>query len=418
MLKNYIKIAWKVLLRRKFFTFVSLFGISITLTVLMVVAALLTHALAPAEPGSGLDRSLLVGFVELYGEKIHMVTSPSYYFLNNHVKTMTTPELVSIHSRHVTTYNYVRGKKLELKLKFTDSEFWDIVELDFLEGRPYDRAAVDNASPVAVVTRKTGQEYFGEESPLDKYIEADGINYRVIGVIANEEIPAWEAFADIYAPVTTSKSDLKRPGFHGIFGAYVLARDKSDFRGIKNELANRVKNIEPVGDITFDSMLCYIGSMTDFVGARLIGGGISVGEGVDGAGTYLILLIIAGMVLFMLLPTINLVNINVSRIIERSSEIGIRKAFGASSRTLVGQFIVENVILTLIGGTIGFIISITALEIVSGSGLVPYGHFKLDIRIFLYCLAICLFFALFSGVYPAFKMSRLHPVEALRGVEQ
>ena len=115
---------------------------------------------------------------------------------------------------------------------------------------------------------------------------------------------------------------------------------------------------------------------------------------------------------------INPFNINVSRIIERSSEIGIRKAFGASSRTLVGQFIVENVILTLIGGTVGFLISITALEIVSGSGIVPYGEFTLNIRIFLYCFAICLFFALFSGVYPAFKMSRLHPVDALRGVEQ
>ena len=44
----------------------------------------------------------------------------------------------------------------------------------------------------------------------------------------------------------------------------------------------------------------------------------------------------------MLLPTVNLVNINLSRILERASEIGVRKAFGASSRTLVGQFVVEN----------------------------------------------------------------------------
>ena len=52
----------------------------------------------------------------------------------------------------------------------------------------------------------------------------------------------------------------------------------------------------------------------------------------------------------MLLPAINLVNLNVSRILERASEIGVRKAFGASSRTLVGQFVVENVVLTLVGG--------------------------------------------------------------------
>ena len=55
----------------------------------------------------------------------------------------------------------------------------------------------------------------------------------------------------------------------------------------------------------------------------------------------------------MLLPAVNLININVSRIMERASEIGVRKAFGASSLTLVGQFVVENVLLTLIGGAIG-----------------------------------------------------------------
>ena len=64
------------------------------------------------------------------------------------------------------------------------------------------------------------------------------------------------------------------------------------------------------------------------------------------------------MVLFMLLPTVNLVNINLSRILDRSSEIGVRKAFGASSRTLVGQFVVENVVLTLIGAGIGLVLAV------------------------------------------------------------
>ena len=58
--------------------------------------------------------------------------------------------------------------------------------------------------------------------------------------------------------------------------------------------------------------------------------------------------------LFITLPTMNLVSINLSRIMERASEIGVRKAFGASSRTLVGQFVMENVVLTVIGGAIGF----------------------------------------------------------------
>ena len=121
------------------------------------------------------------------------------------------------------------------------------------------------------------------------------------------------------------------------------------------------------------------------------------------------------MILFMLLPTINLININVSRILERSSEIGIRKAFGASSRTLVGQFIVENLILTAIGGAIGFVGAILVLSTISSSGLIPYVWFEVNLRIFTYGMALILFFGVFSGVYPAWKMSRLNPVDALRG---
>ena len=67
----------------------------------------------------------------------------------------------------------------------------------------------------------------------------------------------------------------------------------------------------------------------------------------DGTGlSFLITVAVIFILFFMLLPTLNLVNINISRIMERSSEIGVRKAFGASSKTLVWQFITENIILT------------------------------------------------------------------------
>ena len=130
---------------------------------------------------------------------------------------------------------------------------------------------------------------------------------------------------------------------------------------------------------------------------------------------FLLATIIAMMILFMILPAVNLININVSRILERASEIGVRKAFGASSWTLVGQFIVENVLLTLIGGVIGFIGSIFVLRAISASGLIPYAEFHLNYRIFLYGMLLAVFFGLFSGVYPAWKMSRLNPVQALKG---
>jgi putative ABC transport system permease protein len=112
------------------------------------------------------------------------------------------------------------------------------------------------------------------------------------------------------------------------------------------------------------------------------------------------------------------VNLNMSRIMERASEIGVRKAFGASSRTLVGQFIVENLVLTMIGGAAGLVLSAIALRLLNSSGLIPYAQFQLNLRVFLYGLALALFFGVLSGVYPAWRMSRLHPVQALKGASR
>ena len=118
--------------------------------------------------------------------------------------------------------------------------------------------------------------------------------------------------------------------------------------------------------------------------------------------------------LVMLLPTLNLVNINITRIMERSSEIGVRKAFGASSRTLVYQFIVENIILTLLGGAIGVILSLIALQVLNGANLIPNLVLTLNFTVLGIGLLICFFFGLLSGVYPAWRMSTLNVVTALK----
>ncbi len=123
------------------------------------------------------------------------------------------------------------------------------------------------------------------------------------------------------------------------------------------------------------------------------------------------------MLLFMMLPTLNLININTSRIMERASEIGIRKAFGASTSTLTVQFIIENIILTFIGGAIGLIIAFVALNIIESSGIIPHAELNINYKVFLAAIALCLIFGFLSGVLPAFRMSRLQVVQAIKGGE-
>src|SRR5687767_2160553 len=98
MLRNYLLIAAKVLLRRKFFTFISLFGISFTLVVLMVATAMLDHIFGPHMPERKNDRTLGVYFMRMQNnEGFNMNGSPGYKFLNTYVRTLTGPEKISIH---------------------------------------------------------------------------------------------------------------------------------------------------------------------------------------------------------------------------------------------------------------------------------------------------------------------------------
>ena len=118
--------------------------------------------------------------------------------------------------------------------------------------------------------------------------------------------------------------------------------------------------------------------------------------------------------ILMILPTMNLVNINITRIMERSSEIGVRKAFGASSSTLVYQFIVENVILTLLGGVIGVILSFIVLQVLNSAHLIANLELSINFTVLFIGLLVCLVFGLISGVYPAWRMSKLNVVTALK----
>jgi putative ABC transport system permease protein len=126
--------------------------------------------------------------------------------------------------------------------------------------------------------------------------------------------------------------------------------------------------------------------------------------------------VLAGIaVLFALLPTVNLVNLTLSRIYERTAEIGVRKAFGAPTRSLVFQFVLENVVLTVLGGVLALAASALVLRGINASGLIPYADLQLNGRILAQGLLLAVAFGILSGAWPAWRMARLHPVVALKG---
>ncbi len=409
MLRNYVKVAFKVLLRRKFFTFISLFAISFTLIVLMVAVALLDHVVGPLPVETRWDRTLGIAHMQMTGPQSRQTSAPGYGFLNRYARNLPNVEQTSFFSRGKAAYSYKDGQKIKSYLKRTDGEYWQILDFTFIEGAPFTPDDERNASFVAVINEATRRKFFDDQPAVGQTLEIDGQRFRVVGVVAN--VPGFSdvPFADVWVPISTSKTRAHENQFMGGFGAMIVARSSADIPAIKEEFQSRLARVELPDPKTYKEMSGLLETHLELK-ARLVNGDNS-----PGSPARLIATVLIAMVLFMLLPTINLININVSRILERASEIGVRKAFGASSWTLVGQFIVENVLITLVGGVIGFLGSLAVLAAISQSGVLPYAEFGLNYRIFLFGLLIALFFGLFSGVYPAWKMSRLHPVQALKG---
>jgi putative ABC transport system permease protein len=245
-------------------------------------------------------------------------------------------------------------------------------------------------------------------------LEVGGQRFQVVGVVRDVPILRLVPFSDVWVPYTTDRSDAYRRELVGDMMGLFLARSTADLPAIREEVRARVATI-PTDDKDFEKIVAHAETLVDTAARVLVTGGDAE---VEGPGNRLRLALVVLALLFMLLPAVNLVNLNVSRIMERASEIGVRKSFGASSAVLVGQFLVENLALTLIGGAVGFVVSAWLLWMINASGVILYADLRMNLRIFGAGLAFAVFFGTMSGVYPAWRMSRLEPVQALKGASR
>jgi putative ABC transport system permease protein len=410
MLTNYLKLAFKVLMRRKFFTFVSLFGTSVTLLVLMIAAAMLDHSFAPLAPEVRMDRTLLISYMAMRGPENEWSGDPGYGFLDRYCRDIPHVERMSIFTGAHGIATFVGGEKVELQLRRTDAEYWNILDYAFVAGQAYGAAEVTDGTRAAVVSESAARALFGRQPAVGRSFEAEGQRFTVIGVVRNVSRVRDCAWADVWAPLTTLPNDAWKTALMGDCNAMLLADARRNFPAIRAEFAARLPHVVMTEPDRYQKMAGSPRTRLEDVAAEAAG----TTHDVPRTGLFIGVLVLLAL-LFMLLPAINLVNMNISRIFERVSEIGVRKAFGASTGHLVGQFIVENIVLALLGGAIGFVLSVGALHLINQSGWIPNADFRVNPRIFLYGLGLSLFFGVLSGAYPAWRMARLDPIEALRG---
>ena len=402
--------------RRKFYTFISLFGISLTLTVLLVIAAFFDNLFAPNYPAINRERMLYATRIELR-DTAHgntSISSLSHHFIKTYMMTLKTPERVSAVG-NLNLDTYLNGQKADLKIKYTDVNFWNMTGFEFLEGKAFNEATIKGNDNAIVLNSDIRDKYFGKDVPVTgKTVTIGNDLFHVVGVVRGcPEMQGFFVVGDIYMPYTLDKNLNENKTYFGRYDALILAKNAADLAEIKTEFAAVLPKIPLPKEKDFTPQLIYVlpeTAINNFIY------NIS-GSGNDSGKALFTTVLTCFVLLFMSLPALNLVNINISRIMERASEIGIRKAFGASASTLTVQFIVENLILTIIGGVLALIFSGLVIAYLNQKGIANYDYLTLKINwtVAIVAFFLSLVFGLLSGVYPAWRMAKLSVVNALKG---
>lgn len=274
----------------------------------------------------------------------------------------------------------------------TNSSFISMGKVNLETGRFITESDMENNMKVAVIGGAVKRKLFPNENPIGQNIKISGTNFTVIGLL-EEKMNGAEGTDDdmVIIPVNVAQRTLKIKNVT-MFMASATASDTVDLamQHIENFLYNIYRDSDKYMCFSQESVLGILGNISSIM--MIILGSIAT-----------ISLVVGG---------IGIMNIMLVSVSERTREIGIRKAIGAKKKDILVQFLIEALMLTGIGGLMGILFGVLIIKYVIGAFeiITPVYSMPWIIASF----SISLIIGVVFGIFPAYKASKLSPIEALR----
>ncbi|MCD8054823.1 MAG: ABC transporter permease [Lachnospiraceae bacterium] len=281
----------------------------------------------------------------------------------------------------------------------TTPSYYNVEGLNLLLGRFLKTTDVDNNNYVCVINETTATDLIGYLDCLGEEIYLDGMKFTVVGVLEDDDSSLTSVFSSgslvAYIPYTTL---LRLPSSVStdITEFYVSAEDESDTEtaeeAITALLMDRFEEDEDAFTVSSQNVLEDAVSSITSVLAVLLGGIAAISLVVGGIG---------------------IMNIMMVTVTERTREIGIRKAIGATRGEILRQFLLEAIVLCMIGCAIGIFTSWVILELVTVAVSSLSLSFEMDGTVMLIAIVFCFLIGVIFGLYPANKAAKMKPIDAL-----
>jgi putative ABC transport system permease protein len=282
----------------------------------------------------------------------------------------------------------------------TTPELLEIRDWPLVSGRPFTQQDIDGATKVCLLGKTVADNLFGGIDPIGQVVRIKKVPFTVIGVLAPKGQSTWGQDQDdmIFVPLTTAQKRLFGMQFPGMVRSIaVQAREPEVMKEVENQVTALLRQRHRLQQNQENDF--SVRNLTEVMSSAEQSAGV------------MSLLLGAIASISLIVGGIGIMNIMLVSVTERTREIGIRIAVGAKGRDILLQFLIESLVLSLIGGTVGIGIGIAGTLVLATFTQWPT-LFSIDaiLLAFLFSGSVGVFF----GFYPARKASMLNPIEALR----